>query len=140
MTNLKSLHPPWPPSSLYNSVCPYPDIHEGNRMLPVCFRQYWYELGTGILWTVPVCSGHYRYALDSTITAQSITVLYRAYWSPKHTSTAQSIPLLPKCFIFQAVCSHSFARGIFYNIKQKRQLLLKPFKILISRSKSSYIP
>ena len=42
--------------------------------------------------------------------------------------------LQSKCFIFQAVCSYGFAGGIFYNIK------LKPFKILISRSKSSYIP
>ena len=42
--------------------------------------------------------------------------------------------LQSKCFIFQAVYSYGFAGGIFYNIK------LKPFKILISRSKSSYIP
>ena len=30
--------------------------------------------------------------------------------------------LLPKCFIFQAIYSHIFAKGIFYNIKQKKAI------------------
>jgi len=56
-----------------------------------------------MLWAVPVCSGQYRYCPEHT-GSKNKPVLPRAYrYCPEHTGTVQSIPVLPKSFILQAV-------------------------------------
>ena len=59
---------------------------------------------TGMVWTVPVWSGLYRYSLP------------RAYRSQKQTGTVQSILVLPRCFILQAVIvlPSSLVNGVSY--------------------------
>ena len=88
----------------------------------VCSGQYRFVFGTGMLWAVPVCSGQYRYDLGSTGMLWAVPVLPTAYrycpehtshktkpvlprayrYCPQHTGTVQSIPVLPRCLIFQS--------------------------------------
>jgi len=58
-----------------------------------------------MLWTVPVCSGQYRYALGSTGLFLEPVCSGQYRYCPEHTGTVQSIPVLPRCFISQTELS-----------------------------------
>ena len=49
---------------------------------------------TGMLWTVPVCSGQYRFVFRTSMLWE-VPVLFRPYLSQKETGTAQIVPVLP---------------------------------------------
>ena len=62
--------------------------------VPVCSGQYWYALGSTGLFLGPVCSGQYRYVLGSTSMIWAVPVCSGQYqYCPQHTGTAQNIPV-----------------------------------------------
>ena len=62
--------------------------------VPVCSGQYRYALGSTGLFLEPVCSEQYRYVLGSTSMIWAVPVCSGQYrYCPEHTGTVQNIPV-----------------------------------------------